>query len=507
MNDRLRSYLTLIVAVIALTSAHAAHKKKPLPPPPIAIVINGETLPLDPPPLLEKGVLLVPARRTIVALGLDFTLSGSRMITHVGSKTVVLEEGSRIATVDGVPVALDAPAVRRNGALYVPLRFFTALLGAEAKFDRRANVVAIVSQLVGRMGIGDFTVGGMIVRVGTVTAVDVDSDPPTVTLQFNGAVRTIPISNNAIVTMHDVGVDVEIPGELTDVRPGDYAEISMRKNGTVSEVVDEYGSRYGVIAVANPDELLMQDGHVIVPDRDTQITLNGDPASFSDLQAGDHATIRYNVETDEVREIIAVREEAQTSAQSGSASISDVEIDAVRPLRAGEVLTVTMHGTSGGAATFDVGAYVRGVAMAEHSPGTYEGRYHVNRSASFADTPIIVHLRMPDGSTVAARAAQAFSASAQPPGIVTVGPADGTSIDSDMPAIYATFVTEAVPVNPTSVQLKVNGHDVTSECLRTTQFVQYFPQRRYRRGLVRVDVRVSDEAGNTATRSWTFTIR
>lgn len=499
MTRRLAAVCAIAVALLA------AHARAPAQE--IGIVINGETLPVEPPPLLADGILLVPVRRTIEALGLDFTAHGSSMITHVGAKTVVLRDGSRIALVDRSPVLLDAPAQRINGVFYAPLRFFTEALGAEATFDRRQHVVAIVAQLVGRSGEGDFTVGDRTVHVGTVTAVDVNSSPPTVTLAFNGAVHTIAISDNALITMRDVGVDVDVPGELTDLRPGDWAEIAARRDGTVTSVVDEYGSRYGTIAVANSDELLMQDGHVIVPDRDTQITLNGVAAAMSDLQAGDTATVRYNVETGEVREIVAERAAEQTSAQSGTASISQVSIDATHPLRAGDTLTVTVQGTPNAAVTFDVGAYVQGIAMSERSPGTYVGTYQIARSANFVGTPIVAHLRTPDGSQVAARASETLSASGQPPGIASIGPSDGASVDLAMPAIYATFVTDAVPVNPSSIFLEVNGRDVTPECLRTEHFIQYLAQTTYRRGPVRVTVRVSDEAGNTAARTWTFTIR
>jgi hypothetical protein len=501
-----RRIAATLAVLLALVGARLVPHRAP-PGPEIGVVINGEPLWVQPPPVLDHGILMVPVRRTIVALGLDFTSRGSRMMTHVGSKSIVLRDGSRVALVNEEPIYLDAPAVRIHGVFYAPLRFFTEVLGAEATFDRRAHVVTIVAQLLGRSGAGAFTVGNQTVHVGTVTAIDVNSNPPTVTLAFNGAVTTIPISNNALITMHDVGADVQVPGELTDIRPGDYAEIAMRRDGTVTSVVDEYGSRYGAIAVANPDELLMQDGHVIVPDRDTVVTLNGKAAAFTDLQAGDHATIRYNVETGEVREIVADRSEAQTSAQSGTASISQVTIDAAHALRAGDMLTVTMQGSPGGAATFDIGSYVQGIAMSQPSPGTYVGRYRIERSAGFVDTPILAHLQMPDGSSVVARAAATLSASGDPPGISSVGPDDGATVDLREPAVYATFVTDAVPVDPSSIRLEVGGRDVTPECLRTPHFVQYVAETTYHRGPVRVTVRVSDEAGNTTVKSWTFYIR
>ena len=62
-------------------------------------------------------------------------------------------------------------------------------------------------------------------------------------------------------------------------------------------------------------------------------------------------------------------------------------------------------------------------------------------------------------------------------------------------------------MNPSSAMLWVDGRDVTSECVRTSQFIQYLPSYEYPNGSVRVTVRVSDEAGNTTTKSWSFTIR
>jgi len=69
-------------------------------PRPIGIVINGNVLSLDPGPRFERNLLYVPVRRTIEALGLAFDRSGNRIVTQIGSKTVVLTIGSPIAQVD-----------------------------------------------------------------------------------------------------------------------------------------------------------------------------------------------------------------------------------------------------------------------------------------------------------------------------------------------------------------------------------------------------------------------
>jgi hypothetical protein len=349
--------------------------------------------------------------------------------------------------------------------------------------------------------------GDRIERFGSVAAVDVLSDPPTITLNYNSAVKTIPISRNAIVEVQDVNANVTTPGELADVRPGDFARIEMQKNGTVVRVVDAFGSRTGRIAAVAGNQFVLDDGHVIGGGRLAEIALNGSAASFGDLKAGDVVSIRYNVESNEVRQILASRSVAAVPVASGGLSIASVETNADRPLRAGDALDVTLRGTPGASASFDIGSYVTNLAMTERSPGVYTSRYVVPRGANFDEVPIIGHLSAGVASAPAAQAAQSISASSTPPGIGDVAPDQGATVNTSRPAVYATFASDAVPVNPGTALMWVNGRDVSSECVRTAQFIQYLPSYSYPDGPVRVMVRVADRAGNTTTKSWTFTIR
>jgi hypothetical protein len=496
----------LMLGLIAATPAPHA-RPKPTPKP-IAIVINGEVLPVRPPPLYENGRLLVPVRRTIAALGLDWNKHGNRIVTHVGAKTVTLTIGSSVATVDGEPIELDDPTVDVHFVLYAPLRFFTEVLGAEASFDRKTNSVTIVAQVIGRSGSGVVREpGGGLERFGTVSAVDVDSDPPTLTLQYNAAIKTIPIDRNAQIDMHDVGANITVPGELGDVRPGDFARVFQNKSGRVLRIEDAFGSLSGRIAAATAKEFVLADGHVVDPDRDTQIFLNGKQAQVQDLRVGDEVTVRYNVETDEIRSVLASRQVATTPQAAGAAQITAVDIDADHPLRPGDTLNVTLRGTPGGAATFDIGSYVTGIAMTEATRGTYRGSYTLPKGVNFTDVPIIGDLRVGGQDAPPVAAPKTLSASSAPPGIVDFAPAEGAVVQTNRPAIYVTFDSEAVPVNASSIDLRVDGRDVTSECVRTPEFIQYFPAYSYPKGEVRVDVRVADQAGNVTSKSWTFEIK
>jgi hypothetical protein len=483
----------------------AAPAASPKPSGAISIVINGDRLPIDPPPLMRNDLLFVPVRRTLAALGLPFEISGKQIATQIGSRSVSLTIGSRIATIDGAPLQLDAPTIEIKNVLYAPLRFFTDALGAQARFDRRANTVSIVAQLIGRTAASLVSVRGGYERAGTVAAVDVLSNPPTLTLGYASGPKIVPISPNAIVEMQDVNANVTTPGELGDVRPGDFARIDLQKNGRVERVVDLFGSRYGRIVAVAGKQCVLDDGQVIEAGRTTEVALNGKAAAFSDLRPGDVVSVRYNVETNEVREVLASRA-AASPAPSGAPALS-VSDDATGPLRAGETLRVVLHGPPNGAATFAIGSYVTNQAMAQSTPGTYEGSYTIPRGASFAAVPVIGQLSLPGQPVLQASAAEPLSASGTPPGIADFAPGEGAVINTSRPAVYAAFAAGAVAVDPSSATLWIDGRDVTSECLRTAQFIQYLPSYSYRDGAVRVTVQVADRAGNVTRKSWTFAIK
>lgn len=512
IGGALKRYFAVVAVLIAMGQSYAAAAgpkpaAKPAMPKAIAIVINGDALALDPPPRFEHDLLFVPVRRTIEALGLSFQRAGNRIMTQVGSKAVTLTIGSPVAQVDGEEVRLQAAPIDVHDVLYVPLRFFTDALGAQASFDRRTNTVTIVAQLVGRSSNGFVSTGNGYERFGTVAAVDVLSDPPTLSLQRSGGVRTIAVAPNASIEMEDVNVNVTTPGELGDVRPGDFARVEMRKDGRVERIVDEYGSRNGHIVALAGGQFVLGDGQVIAAGRTTEISLNGNAASFDALRPNDEVTVRYNVETNEVREILASRSVVNSPAgAAGTVQISALESDANHPLRAGDTIHVTLRGTPGGAASFDIGSDVVDQAMQQRAPGVYAGSYTIPRGANFDDVALIGRLTI-GSATAQAPAAETVSASSFGPGIADFAPDAGASINTNRPAVYASFASDAVPVNPSSALLWINGRDVTSECVRTGDFIQYMPSYEYPDGRVSVTVRVADQAGNTTTKSWSFTIR
>lgn len=119
------------------------------------LVIDGRPVETDVPPLLVRGRVLVPLRVAATHLGYQVAYQER-------TRTVVLEKGglrlyltvgmSRVRVVrDGKEstVALDVPAVIRQGRTLVPVRFIAQALGAQVEWIGDKRQVVIVTAAAG----------------------------------------------------------------------------------------------------------------------------------------------------------------------------------------------------------------------------------------------------------------------------------------------------------------------------------------------------------------------
>jgi hypothetical protein len=88
------------------------------------------------------------------------------------------------------------------------------------------------------------------------------------------------------------------------------------------------------------------------------------------------------------------------SVERAPASVQSVTHDGDRPLRAGDVLTVTVKGQPRGRGTFDVGEVAQDVPLREVEPGVYEGRYTVRQGDQADKAPVTVHFTTAAGDRV-----------------------------------------------------------------------------------------------------------
>lgn len=517
MNRAMR-WAFVAALLSALTSpAAGAGPARPveLPTRRIAVVVNGTTLPADPAPLVIGGHLYVPVTRIYGALAIPVARDGKTIVATAANKVIRLTIGSTQAFVDERSVILEGPALEVKGATYVPLRFVTDSLGAVVSYNVKDGRVEIVSSLVGRApSLNQSGPQGQTTVSGIVSAIDLNSSPPSVTVVRGPSIRTISINSTAKTTIEDVSTRTTLPGTLAAVHVGDSVSITLAQNGAVLEILDLYASRQGTVVAVNGSQIVLNNGRVVTPTRATTITLNGEPSSLGDVKTGDDVLVRSNPETGEDREVIVSRQVAAASASAAPESsaspvtISSFTIDAQRPLRAGESFDVTLTGTPGGRATYDIGTFITAQPLRESAPGTYTGRYTVQNALNLARAPVFGHLNVNGVDAPRAQAATTLSIVTLPPQITDVAPIPNQSVNNPRPSIYATFtVPTDVPINPGSATIDVNGQDVTPTSTRTDGFITYSPPGNLNDGPVNVTVRVADLAGNVTTRTWSFTIR
>ena len=146
--------------------------------------------------------------------------------------------------------------------------------------------------------------------------------------------------------------------------------------------------------------------------------------------------------------------------------------------------------------------------MEERSPGVYTGRFTVPDRFNVTQIPVYGNLSVGSNAAPRTEAAGTLSAATTPPAIGEVAPPSGQTVNNSRPSIFATYnAPTEIAINPSSVTLEVNGHDVTSSATRSNGFITYSPGVDIPDGTVTVVVKVSDSAGNTATKVWTFTIK
>ena len=90
------------------------------------------------------------------------------------------------------------------------------------------------------------------------------------------------------------------------------------------------------------------------------------------------------------------------------------------------------------------------------------------------------------------------------PSVVSVSPAQGAVVKTARPQISASYTDTAAGVD--SVVLKVDGADVTSRASVSGSAVSYTPPTDLGQGSHTAQLTLSDRAGKTASRTWTFTV-
>jgi hypothetical protein len=490
--------LAVAVALAATTGAPAAAQT-------IRVVMDGQLVAFDVPPVEIQGRVLVPLRGVFERLGayVQYDAPTRTVEAQRGGTTVQLRLGSRIAYVNRVPTRLDVPATSVRGRTLVPLRFVGESLGAVVDWDGAARVVFITTGAAQPPTPAPPTARTTVVE-GLLVAVNAAQGR--ITVHRDNLAYTFAVTSDTAITRVNVDTNAGGSVSLAELRPGDQVRVTVDDRNRALAVRATYRTASGRIEAVTASLLVLADGRSLRFAPSVEVTVDGREARVGDLRAGMAASLRVNPDTNEVWAVEARRASgAPAPPAPGPVAVKSFTHDAERPLRAGEVLTVTLRGTPGGRATFSIGDRIRDVGMGETQPGLYVGSYTVRPGDNVANVPVFGRLVVGNATSPLVQSATPVTLDTVPPQVVDVAPPAGARVTNNRPNIVV-VADDREGSGVASFRLVVRGADVTAQATRSDRIVSYTPPQAFRDGPVTVRVRLVDRAGNAADFRWSFTV-
>lgn len=225
------------------------------------VYLNGTPLRLEVAPIQQNGRTLVPMRDIFEALGatVNYNSLSQAIAAQKGSTVVRMALGTRNASVNNVPIKLDAPAQTYYGRTMVPLRFVSEALGANVSFNPSNRIVSInasgvnVANNYGNNGNGGTQVAG--IRQISVPAQTV-----------------VPVTLNEEISSANAVKGQRFSATVVSARAGDSEfPAGTVLNGVVAQVVRRNGD--------NPGLLDLRFRNAVLPDG-SRVQLNGDTVSL-----------------------------------------------------------------------------------------------------------------------------------------------------------------------------------------------------------------------------------
>jgi hypothetical protein len=186
--------------------------------------------------------------------------------------------------------------------------------------------------------------------------------------------------------------------------------------------------------------------------------------------------------------------------------------DARKPLRAGERVTVTLRGSTGGSATFHIFGVVANVGMREIRTGVYQAQpalytgTYVVRPGDLARNAAVLATLTVGQQGVTAAANRSITIDTRGPVITSRQPKPGATLTNGRPNIVVNFLDPVSAVNPGAVRMVVNGQNVTARTSISETSAAFNPEGPFPPGPVRVQLTASDRSGNAERAEWSFTI-
>ena len=142
MNSKIarRTAVAILAAGFATASAAA---QIPASAASVTVVVNGQQVSFDQPPVERAGRVFVPLRGVFERLGASVVYSGGLINATGNGRNISLHIGSTQATVNGQTQALDVAPFLIGSRTLVPLRFVAQALGAAVDWNNSTSTVTI----------------------------------------------------------------------------------------------------------------------------------------------------------------------------------------------------------------------------------------------------------------------------------------------------------------------------------------------------------------------------
>lgn len=489
---------------------------------PIHVDVNGTPVSFaGAPPIESNGSVLVPLRGVFEAMGasVNYDSAAHAITAKKGSQVVVLPLGSTTASVNGQPSTLSQPARVVDGTTLVPLRFVAEALGGNVQWQAAQNTVAIttpeehLSQLPAPPGSGTV--------IGQLTGIYTNTNPQQITVRVNGENTTIPITNDTLIVRSQPGTAGQQVA-LNDIQIGDQVTVRRDDQGYASNITATYGELRGTVKSVGrlPDGghvVTLNDGTTVELAPDAILRMNGREIRMSDVMPDEHVLIRTNPDNNYGYALIlnpgrrTAESIPDTSGegvpQAAGPLVTSFDVHAPHPLRAGDVLHATLHGTQGGNAELSIPGVADRVAMQEVSPGIYQADFKVPDGVAVEKGSVLARLTVLGHTSPIIQASQKVTIDAISPRISAVYPERGATVENDQPLIYAKLTdTGGIGIDPKRTRVFIDGQDVTASSTNTGAYVDIRPSVPLAPGEHNVKVSVADEIGNETSREWPFVV-
>ncbi|MBP3962028.1 copper amine oxidase N-terminal domain-containing protein [Paenibacillus lignilyticus] len=135
--------LSMVLPIGAASGSAKSAVKIVTPDLPIEVLYNARKIGFDVPPKMIEGTVVIPVRYVSEKLQANVSVQGKTIYISKGDREIQLTTGSKAAVINGKSVTLAQPAIVEKGRTLVPIRVVSEGLGVVVEWDAVSQFVWI----------------------------------------------------------------------------------------------------------------------------------------------------------------------------------------------------------------------------------------------------------------------------------------------------------------------------------------------------------------------------